>query len=257
LSRQLVVVTPENVEVTFDLAGLGTRFLASLMDYVLVGLVMLALILLLVYAFANLLGLTGTWLVAACILLGFMVDWCYFIGFESGWRGQTPGKRRMGLRVLRAGGFPVDRRAIIIRNFMRAVDFLPGFYSAGVVSIFASSQNQRLGDMAAGTVVVREEAETAEHPLHPQPAPARFPADVVSRLSPDGAELLRGYMGRRQDLDDEVRERIATGLIRLFARQLDLPEAALHPPDASLMSLWSDREAQLAPLEPKGVDLWN
>ena len=94
--------------------------------------------------------------IAIAVLLIFVLLWGYFIFFELTWNGQTPGKRAAGVRVLTSRGEPVTLVHTLVRNVLRIVDALPSFYMVGVISILVTRRSQRLGDLAAGTVVVRE-----------------------------------------------------------------------------------------------------
>src|SRR5262249_33255826 len=98
------------------------------------------------------------WLLAVFGLVAFAFLWGYYIFFEMAWNGQSPGKRWVGLRVMRLDGTPLTLSESIIRNLVRLVDFLPAYYGVGVVAMFISSQSRRLGDLAAGTVVVHDRA---------------------------------------------------------------------------------------------------
>jgi uncharacterized RDD family membrane protein YckC len=89
-------------------------------------------------------------------LVLFTVNFFYFAAFETLWKGQTPGKRKLRLRVVRDGGHPIDGRSALVRNFLRTVDILPTFYLVGIVALFLSRDGKRVGDLAAGTLVVRE-----------------------------------------------------------------------------------------------------
>ena len=148
---------PEGVVFSLPLAGPATRFLAWLVD--LLGI--LAILILV----NNLLGLLS--LVSAdaaggvAIVLTFAVPIFYGILFEGFWRGQTPGKRALGLRVMDARGLRLDLRQVVIRNLLRAVDGLPALYLVGGTACFFTARAQRLGDLAADTVVVRAERPAA------------------------------------------------------------------------------------------------
>lgn len=161
--HQLIVVTPENVEVGYELAGVGSRCIAVAVDHLL----QLVLMLVGVFVIAVLsfgLGQLGSvfaktppyWFLAGSSVWVFFVFWGYFIVFEVWWAGATPGKRVAGIRVVRDGGYPVDLFAAVVRNIVRMADLLPPIYGAGVISMFVSAEHKRLGDWAAGTVVIKE-----------------------------------------------------------------------------------------------------
>ena len=146
---------PEAVSITYRVAGIGNRFLATVID----SLVMLAGgIVIVLGTFA--LGLAFPVLRdVATILestLAFVLVFGYYVVFETLWSGRTPGKRWMHLRVLKTSGYPIGFVNALIRNLVRIVDFLPTSYAIGVIVMFISPQSRRLGDYAAGTVVVKE-----------------------------------------------------------------------------------------------------
>jgi uncharacterized RDD family membrane protein YckC len=149
------VDTPESIELAYDVAGIGSRFLAAIVDSLLI-IVGQALLL-------YLLGLaTAAMSVGESVVIGlgaglsFLMLWGYYIIFELVWSGQSPGKRLVGLRVVREGGRPITFVSSAIRNVVRLVDFLPALYGIGVVVMFIDARARRLGDFAAGTLVVRE-----------------------------------------------------------------------------------------------------
>ena len=161
----LVIETPERVPLHFALASIGNRFLACAFDHFL-QLVAIALVAIVLVWTGNLFGLSESvrdapkWVVALLILAVFLIWSSYFALFEWAWSGQTPGKRWLRLRVIREDGRPVTFWEAAARNLLRIFDMMPvigvPFYSVGLVSVFISRRDQRVGDMVAGTVVVRE-----------------------------------------------------------------------------------------------------
>ena len=105
--------------------------------------------------------------IALVVLLVFAIGWGYFIFFELIWNGQTPGKRAVGIRVLTVRGEPVTLVHSLVRNLLRLIDALPSAYMVGIISILVTSRSQRLGDLAAGTIVVRERSAEFPRPLPP------------------------------------------------------------------------------------------
>lgn len=151
--------TPDHIELEFELAGPGARGGAVIVDTILMILGFIGFVLAL--------GLTGTlfdslddrsaiWLISLVSIVFFLVQWSYFILFEFWLNGQTPGKKLFGLRVVRDNGLPAGPREIVVRNLLRAADFMPSGYMIGGLAAFYSKRGKRLGDMAAGTMVVRE-----------------------------------------------------------------------------------------------------
>ncbi|HVW34689.1 MAG TPA: RDD family protein, partial [Acidimicrobiia bacterium] len=150
---RLAIPTPEGVELELVLAGLGSRLVATLVDY----LIKTALLLALVFIGGAVAGdESGGFGAAVFIVASFAVFFVYDVAFETLASGRTPGKRAAGLRVVRLAGEPVGFVASAVRNLLRLVDSLPGIYAVGAACVLFSRRNQRLGDMAAGTLVVRE-----------------------------------------------------------------------------------------------------
>ncbi|NWF67505.1 MAG: RDD family protein [Chloroflexi bacterium] len=151
----LQIDTPENVPLEADIAGFGTRCMAAIID----GLLTLALLFIIALVISGALprGFRSTQSILLLFVgLQFVVTTLYHLFFEWVGSGQTPGKRAFGLRVTQANGLPVTPSAVLIRNLVRPLDFFPVFYSVGLIALFVTKNTQRLGDLAAKTVVVRE-----------------------------------------------------------------------------------------------------
>lgn len=212
---RIEIATPEGVDLEVELAGLGSRFVAALLDGVLKGLVIGALAILL-YAIGS--GVAT----AVFLVLAFAVWFGYDVLFEVLAAGRTPGKRACGLRVVRTGGQPVGFRTSAIRNLLRIVDGPLTGYVAGMVAILVSKQNQRLGDMAAGTLVVREpspprRSRRARADVVPPPPPAPWTKPLpdtgvewdVSAISQEEFAAVRQFLERRWAIDPAARQRLA------------------------------------------------
>lgn len=142
--------------------------------------------------------------------------------FDAFGGGRTPGRRLTGLRLVMADGGSVGLLPAVVRNVLRLVDLLPGAYSVGVVAVLVSPRNQRLGDMAAGTVVVREAPAARRAAVVPGvdrlPAapPAELPPEAagwdLTRLRPADVEVLRSFATRAPQLDGAARARVAAQL---------------------------------------------
>lgn len=155
MNDQLSVETPEQIHINFQQAGIGSRFYAALIDTLL-----LTLISFLGYyvnrSFILALGdVLGNWLGALGGIVVFVLFWGYYMVFEVTTNGQSLGKRALGLRVIKAGGYPIGFTDAAIRNLVRIVDFLPFCYGVGLLSMLVSKRWQRLGDLAAGTLVIK------------------------------------------------------------------------------------------------------
>jgi uncharacterized RDD family membrane protein YckC len=208
---RISVATPEGVTLEVTLAGVGSRFVAGVIDQLLRWSVLLALGILLAIlegGFGN--GFSGAGVVAV-IVGAFLVQFGYDVLFETLASGRTPGKRWTGLRVVKKGGTPVGFLASALRNILRIVDSLPGFYLVGILSVMFTANNQRLGDLAAGTIVVRERRQSTALPA--AVAAAEAPADSglydVSAVSAEELATVRRFLDRRPTLTPEARDRLA------------------------------------------------
>src|SRR5215469_8109535 len=222
LDDELVVETPERVELHFILASVGNRFLAAAIDH----LIQIALIVIAALVFIGAAGWTrleslGVWAAALGILTVFAIYWGYFVLFETIWSGQTPGKRIMKLRVIREDGRPVRFFEVFVRNLLRLfLDFMPPpSYAIGVVSIILSSESKRIGDFVGGTVVIKErssEAPTLEEISRVLEAEASRAAASPSLFKPDAALLepnevrvIQAFLRRRYELSLDSRRTLA------------------------------------------------
>ena len=222
----LVIETPERVPLHFALASIGNRFIACAIDHAIqalaLGLIGLtALILTSFPSIERVIEGAPKWVVAVMILVLFLVLAGYFAFFEWAWSGQTPGKRWLKLRVLREDGRPITFWEAAVRNLLRTLDMMPApFYSIGLISVFSTTRDQRVGDMVAGTVVVRErEAEAPEFSqvfatpvsdpaLRRSFKPVDFTASLSS-LTESEIQVVETFLRRRWDLSDVPRQWMA------------------------------------------------
>lgn len=217
----MVVATPERVAFAYETAGLGSRFVAQLIDVLLLAGLLLAITLLGIGIGMLTDSRAGLLFV---LLIGFAVLWGYFMVGEAVWSGQTLGKRLLRLRVVGVSGEPISAMQAIIRNLVRLVDFLPSYYLVGVIVMFVTQRSQRLGDLAAGTMVVKERgavslrqllARTAEAQAPTTPTPAPTPPAAAAarhwgaRLPPDLRRFVAAYAQRRTVLPEERRRQLA------------------------------------------------
>src|SRR5258708_32376855 len=167
------VLTPERVSLQYDIAGIGSRGAAAIVDTLIqsvaliVVLVALAAGLAAANAFLGSGAGAGTLFIALFALALFLVADGYFMLFEILWNGQTPGKRMVGIRVIRENGYPMRPIDAVVRNLVRLVDWLPGAYGIGVLTMLLNKRAKRLGDFASGTIVVREGSRGAGALLMP------------------------------------------------------------------------------------------
>ena len=239
----LSIDTPENVAFGYDVAGIGSRFLAALVDTILI-LVLLVVVNLPLFLLAGVLSAALTdeisiWAFAISGLISFALFWGYYIFFEMIWNGQSPGKRWVGLRVIRADGTPITLVETIIRNLVRLVDFLPAYYGVGVVTMFVNEQSRRLGDLAAGTLVVHDRAtitleslamEKSSSPNSAQPVSAATADLPIKRLTSRDIQMVEDFLHRGNQLSN--RTALARRLIAALFERMDLPDPYMDSREA-------------------------
>jgi uncharacterized RDD family membrane protein YckC len=237
MDERYYVETPEVVTIAYDVAGVGSRCLAATVDTTLIALLQAALGAL-VFAVASLApgaaDAASDIIFALWSVLAFVLLWGYYLLFELLWSGQSPGKRLIGLRVIREGGRPLDFSASALRNLIRVVDFLPFGYGLGVLTIFADPRARRLGDLAAGTLVVREGLALSLDELArgaaPAPVPPRAPDAPGAPMLPnlhllnDAAyAVAEEFLRRRDGLSPARRSELAGELSAALRGRLALP----------------------------------
>ena len=231
----LIIETPERVPLHFALASIGNRFLACAVDHFLQTLGLVAVLVLFLLTslgldnWAERFAEAPKWAQALLIVALFVIWSGYFVLFEWAWNGQTPGKRWLRLRVIREDGRPITFWEAALRNFLRIIDLAPSsLYSVGLVSVFISARDQRVGDLVAGTVVVREReaqapsfeevfsAPTSDVALRRSFQPVAFRASLSALTQPE-VEVVEAFLRRRWDLSDNARQwmawRIATPVL--------------------------------------------
>ena len=273
MSREILVVTPENIEIEYELAGIGSRFLANLLDsflqaaiylglWIVVGIIAL-IVSLTTSVFSRALGVFfGEIQLAFALIAGFVILWGYFIWFETVWNGQTPGKRQLGLRVIRDGGYPINIFAAIVRNLIRVMDGMPlaallllgiGYFGKDplvaamgglcilipVLCMLLSQRYQRLGDFVAGTMVVKQRAPRVPTLEALAPPPRVLPehlaayalADIgrqVYEMTVPEYRAVHHYIDRRWQLPPQVQQTVAMRLaVPLMQRLGIVPPAGV------------------------------
>jgi uncharacterized RDD family membrane protein YckC len=243
LDDELIIETPERVELHFVLANVGNRFLAAFIDH-LIQIVAGLIVLLIAGVLTNwtLFEGMGVWAAAITVLVIFAIYWGYFVVFETLWNGQTPGKRVMKLRVVREDGRPVRFFEAFIRNLLRlAVDLMPPFsYAIGVVSIIFSPRSKRIGDFVAGTVVVKERSteapslgqilkiSEAEQRRAEQPPTFAIAADT-RKLTEMEVRAIETFLNRRFELGEPSRSALAMRIANPISTRLGIPLEGTSP----------------------------
>ena len=230
---RLEVETPDHVVLRYDLAGAGNRGFAAMVDFLMATLVFIGSL----WAFSTAserVGIRTVQLYGVLVLLTFAIAWSYFVLLEWLWQGQTIGKRIYGLRVIRDDGAPAGFLAVLIRNLLRLVDFLPAFYGLGLVTVIVTTRSQRLGDIAAGTYVVRAPRPQLDYFSLRTVTPIAAGATVETHALPGEAQrLVREFVAREARLAPADRARVARQIadrVRPYAR-----DVATIPDDAEFL----------------------
>jgi uncharacterized RDD family membrane protein YckC len=215
VDRVVDVRTPESIALQYELAGLGSRFLALAIDQAL-QIVLIAIVVVAILSAGLQTLVAGGGKVVASIELAlllvivFVILFGYFIAFETLWNGQTPGKRALGIRVVRDGGYPIDFGAALIRNIIRIGELVLGYYAISAVSMLVSKENKRLGDFAAGTIVVRDAKLAFAQRPSGEPAPAAYAPTLY--LAGSERAVIKRFLERRDTLDAQKRRELARKL---------------------------------------------
>lgn len=229
----LNIDTPENVVFGYEIAGIGSRFMAALVDTIIIVVLEIVVNLILIFITPR----DAAWVVAVLGLISFGIIWGYYIFFELSWSGQSPGKRWVGLRVIRVDGTPIGLTESLIRNLVRLIDFLPASYGFGVVSMFITSQSRRLGDLAAGTIVVWEqERVTLDSLARETKTIARETAQVdvdsltdlpIDKLTEADIQLAENFLARRHDLPN--RYELAQHIQKILYNRMEIKTLPFAP----------------------------
>lgn len=253
MADKLTLETPEQLEINYNIARLGSRFIAALWDSFFIVCLEILLVFgtFLVIDRLNLFDndLAG-WMVGGMIFMSFAIYWGYYVIFELLWNGQSPGKRFTGIRTVRYNGAPIGLSESAIRNIVRIIDFLPGAYGFGVICMFADLQSRRLGDFAAGTLVVHDKVPVSLDTLGKQvTTDSRLlePAlPNLHRLEESEVEAIRRFLQRRDTLHNDIQ--LAAHLATRIRSKLEveIPHSSLGRPREDLdllkrvVAQWSD-----------------
>lgn len=246
-----LISTPENVDLHLELAGIGNRVLASLIDTLLTW----ALLLLIVVACALTIGLLEAvslpegsktlvdyTVVGLTIFFILLILFGYYIFFEGTWHGQTPGKRVAKIRVIEQSGQPVNWPGVIIRNLVRPVDM--GLMLVGLISMLVDRNERRLGDLAAGTLVIRERHPSESGPDLKIAATTQGQGLVdIGRVTPPEYDLLVSFLSRRELMSKRERPLLARTLAQYFKEKL-MESDGSEPPEAFLEQVYLAYQAR-------------
>jgi uncharacterized RDD family membrane protein YckC len=229
---KLTIDTPEQVHLEFLLAGIGSRFMAIFLDSLILG-ALYFILFWLAFALAALDTFSKDrtlWVVAVWVLVVFCIQWGYFAAFEILWKGQTPGKRWAGIRVIKESGRPINAFEAITRNLLRIVDWFPSLYGVGVVTMLLDGKNRRLGDFVAGTLVVHESSDRESTVFFNTRDTAQFALPQAAHLTLQEVELIETFLARRLDIPPDVRHQNAQRITDMVSRRLGI-DSGMRPPD--------------------------
>jgi uncharacterized RDD family membrane protein YckC len=234
-TRPAAVVIPEAVPLDLETAGLGSRFLGLIIDWAIQGTVLFILLIIVSNASFGWLGAT------IVLLLIFLIIWGYPIALETMWRGRTVGKAAMGLRVVTKEGGQIGFRHAAVRTALGLVDFVLTSGACAVICVLLTSQNQRLGDLAAGTLVLRERTGLR------RPTPTTFAPPLgldtyadsldLAGLGPAEYGVVRAFLQRAPSLPPPVRARLAAQVGETIAQRVQPPPPPGVPAEVFLASV--------------------
>ena len=225
MPRHLTTVTPENVSIDYELAGFASRCAAAVLDILLQGAALLVLGLVYLVLMATVKFSIVGWPTAVLIVTGFLLWYGYFVYFETAWNGQTPGKKALGLRVVKYGGTPIDLSCAAVRGLIRVIDMT----LIGLIAVLITPKNQRLGDFAAGTLVVKERTQWQGDLKQPQPQPSvDYPeADLVKNielLTPEQFDMTKKFVERAAELNPQAKEQLASRIALAIMQHLGIED---------------------------------
>ncbi|WP_164689152.1 RDD family protein [Herpetosiphon llansteffanensis] len=227
MNDRYIIDTPESIEFGYDVAGIGARFVAALIDTALFSIILFIAFRLYIGDMRMILFVSP---MAIRIFFAFSIFTVliYYIAFERFWNGQTPGKRLLGIRVVQEAGKPLTFSGSLIRNLLRLIDFVPAYYSLGLLTMLIDKRARRLGDLAASTFVVRDRQRVTLEMLLQSTRNDKVASALkdsgatlpnITALRPVDMDLVQNFLLRRGTLAPDRRLRIATQLAyALFGR---------------------------------------
>ncbi len=241
MAETLNIDTPENVVFGYPVAGIGSRFMAALVDTLVIAVLEgLAYLLMFLILLRDLAGAWPSWLIGIVGFIAFSLLYGYYIFFELVWNGQSLGKRWVGLRVIKSDGMPITLAESLVRNLVRIIDFLPMLYGVGVVVMFIDSQSRRLGDLAAGTLVVLDRGSISLPDLpgsagvgpRSQPAEPNLAANLpLQLLTSQDILMIQEFFQRRGSLIHS--EMLSAQILAGLYKKMNITDRPVEPATAS------------------------
>ncbi|RAV16434.1 RDD family protein [Paenibacillus contaminans] len=249
--KQFTVVTPERVQLQLQTAGIGTRAIAHFLDNVLLGICNFLLLLLLVFGSEWIGSSLDSWAndyaLAFLIIFFVVLNVGYYVGLEHYNGGQTLGKKWLGIRVVQENGQSATFISVLIRNFFRLIDFLPTLYFLGTMVMIFSKRDKRIGDMAAGTIVVvelqrdrlkrRRIVDKALEQWRPYVPDTPLSETARQQVGHEDWRLLSAYMERLPSLTDNKAAELGAPIARHLKAKLEAVES-LRPMDDRAFLIW-------------------
>ncbi len=232
MNEQVSVETPEQIDINFQQAGIGSRFYAALIDTVLLTLISLVGYYVNRQFISELGDVVGNWLGALGGIIVFAIFWGYYMVFEVTTNGQSLGKRALGLRVIKDGGYPIGFADSAIRNLVRVVDFLPFLYTVGLLCMLLNRNWRRLGDLAAGTLVIKTARTNLKLTSEGSQADSQSisipPRDLIytawiqpAFVTETEMRVIREYLTRRATLSGYRRSELARTIASPIVEKMD------------------------------------
>jgi uncharacterized RDD family membrane protein YckC len=232
LEKRISILTPEAVEFDFLLADIGSRFIAILIDTIIQMIISLPVIILIYiirafWWFSDIPDSISPWIIAILLLLLFIVGFSgYHIIFDIIWNGRTPGKLITGIKVICDSGYPVTISSSFIRNLIRIIDFLPFYYSTGIISIVMTKNKKRIGDIVGGTIVIKEYSDIMPPVLEKKPLVNKVILNL-DKITDKEFLLIREFLLRQNQMDIKSRDNIAQKIALPLIKKLEYPENQL------------------------------
>lgn len=232
--NRVTLSTPESVELEFTLAGIGNRAYALMIDYLIWGAILIAVLftwgILSTQIPEDIISEIAPWIFAITLLIIFFIYVGYFVFFETLWQGQTPGKRFVKIRVIQDSGKPIGIQQATLRALLRPID---DTLFIGVLFIVFNGKEKRLGDLLAATIVVQEERNTTKDKFtisdQAQAVANQLLEDSnIAALLPDDFAVIREYLKRREDMEPNAKLELSRKLGKQLKDLINLEEMPLQ-----------------------------
>lgn len=238
----LSIYSSEKVYYKYEIVGLGSRFVGFLLDYLII-IAVYAVLAFFAFLTVPKMGLSEKvtiYVYVGIVVFAFFLSLIYFIFFETTWNGQTPGKKAAGIRVIRSTGEAVTVGSILVRNILRFIDFLPASYTVGILTILFSKNRQRVGDMVAGTVVVKEqhlEVPETFKAVEIDPMLAGLLRIRIPLLLEEDINIVRNYFTRQATLTPDSSAKLADNISQKLASKMGIDVQEIGEPISFLKAV--------------------